>query len=66
MALGFGVLRLSPAAFWAMSFIVSSNSELAMTPKELEAALSFLSDRTSISRPSREDLVRLMEAYPDV
>nr|PZN87047.1 MAG: phage tail assembly chaperone [Pseudomonadota bacterium] len=54
MALGFGVLRLSPAAFWAM------------TPKELEAALSFLSDRTSISRPSREDLVRLMEAYPDV
>jgi uncharacterized phage protein (TIGR02216 family) len=54
MALGLGMLRLSPTAFWTM------------TPRELRAALSSIIDPGPISRPSREDLARLMEAYPDV
>lgn len=49
MRLGFGVLRLGPAAFWAM------------TPRELAAAGG--SRRTA--GPSRGALAALMAAYPD-
>lgn len=53
MALGFGVLRLSPAIFWAM------------TPKELGAALGALAGPAPMGPPSRSELARLMQAYPD-
>jgi uncharacterized phage protein (TIGR02216 family) len=50
MAAGLGVLQLSSAEFWAM------------TPRELNAAF-----RRSASRaaPTRNDLARLMQAFPD-
>lgn len=53
MAFGFGVLRLSPAAFWAM------------TPRELGAALTPIVGPARIDPPSRNELVKLMQAYPD-
>lgn len=53
MAAGLGLLRLPPAAFWAM------------TPKELAAALGALHDPVRIDPPSRSELGRLMQAYPD-
>ena len=53
MALGFGVLQLSPTTFWAM------------TPRELSAALGALAGPARIGLPSRSDLARLMQAYPD-
>jgi uncharacterized phage protein (TIGR02216 family) len=52
MAFGLGVLRLAPAAFWAM------------TPRELAAA----ADGTSGGRtepPRRTALEALMRRYPD-
>jgi uncharacterized phage protein (TIGR02216 family) len=52
MALGLGVLRWSPGAFWRA------------TPRELAAALDGLLGR----RPEpagRDDLARLMAAFPD-
>jgi uncharacterized phage protein (TIGR02216 family) len=52
MAAGFGLLRLSPKTFWSM------------TPREMERAMSVLkpSSRASLAR---DDLARLMAAFPD-
>lgn len=51
MRVGFGVLRLSPAAFWAM------------TPRELAAAIDALSPG---GRPlDRDGFAALMRRYPD-
>ncbi len=51
MAAGLGALRLSPAAFWAM------------TPRELAAALGVgFAGRIA---PERGDLAALMRRYPD-
>lgn len=52
MAMGFGLLRLSPHAFWAM------------TPREFERAASVLT-RTGGQAPRREDMLALMQAFPD-
>ena len=52
MAIGFGRLRLSPKTFWAM------------TPRELERAISVL-PRHASDPPRRDDLAALMRAYPD-
>lgn len=51
MRVGFGVLRLTPAAFWAM------------TPRELAAAVAALSPG---GRPlDRDGFAALMRRYPD-
>jgi uncharacterized phage protein (TIGR02216 family) len=52
MAVGFGLLRLSPKAFWAM------------TPIEFERAMSVLRPGRA-SPPGRADLAALMRAFPD-
>lgn len=53
MAAGLGLLRLSPAHFWAM------------TPRELERALSaFAGPRRD--PPGRAALEALMRAFPDM
>lgn len=54
MALGFGVLRLSPGTFWAM------------TLRELTAALAAVAGQARAAPPSRAELSRLMQTYPDV
>nr|WP_316653308.1 rcc01693 family protein [uncultured Gellertiella sp.] len=51
LALGFGRLRLSPAAFWAMS------------PRELHAAAG--PPAAASTAPSRAALAGLMQAFPD-
>lgn len=51
MAAGFGLLRLSPEAFWAM------------TPREFAAAVGWLAP--SSVHPTRRDLGRLMQQFPD-
>jgi uncharacterized phage protein (TIGR02216 family) len=52
MAIGFGLLRLSPHAFWAM------------TPREFERAASpYMSGPRS--RPDRHGLAALMQQFPD-
>ena len=54
MAFGLGVLKLPPAAFWAM------------TPRELDAALAgHFGRHRRTSAPSRGDLAALMSEYPD-
>lgn len=54
MAAGLGLLRLPPAAFWAM------------TPRELAAALrGLLGDAQAFAPPSRADLTRLAARFPD-
>lgn len=54
MALGLGVLRLPPAAFWTM------------TPAELTAAVRGLTGGTEpATAPGRADLSRLMARFPD-
>ena len=53
MAAGFGVLRLSPTAFWSM------------TPRELDAALGAILGPGAAGPPSRTELARLMQRYPD-
>ncbi|MDR6633763.1 putative phage protein (TIGR02216 family) [Phyllobacterium sp. 1468] len=50
MAAGFGILRLSSAAFWAM------------TPRELNAAFHKSGARVA---PTRTALEQLMQAFPD-
>lgn len=55
MAAGFGLLGLSPAAFWSM------------TPRELTAAIK---GRSGVfgghgGLPARSDLAALMRRYPD-
>ena len=52
MALGLGVLRWSPDAFWRA------------TPAELAAAVDGLMGRRA-QPPARADLARLMAAFPD-
>ena len=51
MTVGLGLLRLSPAAFWAM------------TPREFERATRLRAP--AVPAPRRDDLVRLMRAFPD-
>ncbi|KQZ94200.1 hypothetical protein ASD64_04840 [Mesorhizobium sp. Root157] len=51
MAIGFGLLRLSPKAFWMM------------TPIEFERAARPFSRR--MAAPARADLAGLMRAFPD-
>lgn len=55
MALGFGCLGLSPSAFWAM------------TPRELEAAMSGHGAMafSPSGAPARSDLHELMRQFPD-
>ena len=54
MAAGFGVLRLSPAAFWSM------------TPRELAAAMTAITGRSAaVAAPSHRDLAALMQRFPD-
>jgi uncharacterized phage protein (TIGR02216 family) len=53
MAAGFGLLRLSPATFWAL------------TPKELGAALGAVLGPVVVAPPARSDLDRLMQRFPD-
>jgi len=52
IALGLGVLKLAPAAFWAM------------TPRELEALFG-VRRRAGGEPPRPADLDRLMALYPD-
>lgn len=52
MAVGLGLLRLSPAHFWAM------------TPRELERAWSVLRPARG-GAPARDDLEALMKRFPD-
>ncbi len=55
MAAGLGLLRLSPAHFWAM------------TPKELEAALRGLIGPTHADAPlPRAALTEMMARFPDM
>ncbi len=51
MAVGFGLLRLSPAALWSM------------TPREFAAAIGWL--KGPEVKPSRLDLAALMQRFPD-
>jgi uncharacterized phage protein (TIGR02216 family) len=53
MAAGFGLLRLSPDAFWTM------------TPKELGAALGAFSPTDASGPLARSDLTQLMQNFPD-
>ena len=54
MAAGFGLLRLSPDAFWSM------------TPREFAAAMTGLTGRPATpALPSRRDLAELMQRFPD-
>lgn len=54
MAVGFGVLKLSPQAFWSM------------TPRELASAITGLTGRRAThSAPTRQDLSALMQRFPD-
>jgi uncharacterized phage protein (TIGR02216 family) len=53
MAAGFGLLGLSPAAFWAM------------TPRELAAALRGRLGPGTPTPPSAHELADLMNRYPD-
>jgi uncharacterized phage protein (TIGR02216 family) len=52
MAVGFGLLRLSPEAFWKM------------TPIEFERAMRLVRPGRA-SPPARADLAALMMAFPD-
>ncbi len=54
MAFGFGVLRLAPEQFWAM------------TPRELQAAYSAINKSAGrLEPPARADLSWLMAEFPD-
>ena len=54
MALGLGVLRLSPAHFWSM------------TPREIAAALDgLLGHDRAASPPTRHELANLAARFPD-
>lgn len=52
MAMGFGLLRLSPRDFWAM------------TPRELERAMSVLGVART-EAPGKAQLAELMRMFPD-
>ena len=51
MAAGFGLLRLSPHAFWSM------------TPREFAAAVGWM--RPVSALPTRHELADLMQQFPD-
>lgn len=53
MALGLGVLRWNPNEFWSA------------TPRELIAAWHALTGQRNLSPAGRDDLQRLMAAFPD-
>lgn len=53
MRVGFGLLRLAPDVFWAM------------TPIEFERAVAALAHRPD-APPHRADLAALMRAFPDM
>ena len=55
MALGLGLLKLDPAAFWSM------------TPREVAAAARAILPRSATrdARPARRDLNALMSRFPD-
>ncbi len=55
MALGFGLLRLEPRAFWSM------------TPREVAAAARAILPPSARrdARPTRADLLSLIARYPD-
>jgi uncharacterized phage protein (TIGR02216 family) len=53
MAIGFGVLRLSPADFWSM------------TPRELAAATGAIAGTGSAAPIDRVSLSELMHRFPD-
>ncbi|WP_127145659.1 rcc01693 family protein [Pelagibacterium montanilacus] len=53
MGFGLGILRLSPAQFWAM------------TPRELAAAHAGLSGRAGTGALNRAGLEKLMASHPD-
>jgi uncharacterized phage protein (TIGR02216 family) len=52
MAVGFGLLRLSPENFWSM------------TPREMERAMSLYGYALNAA-PARRDLAALMTQFPD-
>lgn len=52
MAMGFGLLRLSPRDFWQM------------TPRELERAMSVLARDDTVA-PGKTVLAELMKRFPD-
>ena len=52
MGFGFGVLRLAPQQFWAL------------TPRELAAAYRTIAGEGRVA-PGRSELDQLMERYPD-
>ena len=56
MALGLGLLRLDPKAFWSM------------TPREVAAAARAVLPRSATrdARPNRGDLNALMARFPDL
>lgn len=53
MGFAFAVLKLPPAAFWAM------------TPRELAAAVRFVNGSAGGEAPSHDALSALMTAFPD-
>ncbi|MEM7775755.1 MAG: phage tail assembly chaperone [Pseudomonadota bacterium] len=53
MSLGFGVLKLSPSAFWSM------------TPRELFAALRPPGSSAQSEPPTRAALREMMATHPD-
>ena len=53
MAAGYGLLRLAPDQFWAM------------TPRELDAALAAITGHLSNSQIGRGELAALMQQFPD-
>ncbi len=53
MTLGFGHLRLAPAAFWSM------------TPRELAAAVAALPRSNTLAPPTRTDLDIMLNRFPD-
>ena len=52
MAVGFGLLRISPKTFWSM------------TPREIERAMSVIWPASGLNL-GREELAALMSAFPD-
>ena len=54
MALGLGILRLDPRAFWAMT-----------VPEFTAAARTIMGPRASSALPTRHDLAYLMSQFPD-
>ena len=54
MALGLGVLRLDPRAFWAMT-----------VPEFTAAARAIMGPHAPSTLPTRADLARLISQFPD-